>query len=91
MRDDFVNAHEDYINADYEIVDDEIDEENDDYVISLDIDQIDDDLDSTLVWIGDNGSCYHKNGNCASLVNMRKVTISEAESIGKRKCKRCCK
>lgn len=93
LRDDFVNAKDDdVIDVQYEIVDhEEIDEESEDYIITLDLDEIDDDLESKSVWIGDNGNCYHFTDTCASLVNKRMVTIDEAEACGKRMCKRCSK
>ena len=44
-----------------------------------------------MVWIGDNGNCFHRNEFCVNLINPRLVTIEEAESECKRACKRCCK
>lgn len=48
-------------------------------------------LNEGLVWLGDNGTCYHKNELCVKLNNPRLVTVEEAENMGKRACKRCCK
>ena len=47
--------------------------------------------DEGLVWIGDNGNCYHKNRLCVNLNSPRLVTLDEAEMSNKRACKRCCK
>lgn len=44
-----------------------------------------------LVWVGDNGACYHTNELCVKLNNPRLVAIEEADIMGKRACKRCCK
>lgn len=43
----------------------------------------------TMVWISGSGSCYHSKQSCSNMKNPVQVTLSKAESMNKRPCKKC--
>lgn len=42
-----------------------------------------------MVYISQSGEKYHSNPNCSGMNNPRKVTLSEAQSLGLEACKKC--
>ena len=51
-----------------------------------------DSADSKMVWIPTKGGKkYHKSSDCSNMDGPRKVTLSEAKSLGFTACKRCYK
>lgn len=44
-----------------------------------------------MVWIDNTGKKYHKNSTCSNMDSPYKVTLSEAQSMGKDACKKCYK
>lgn len=47
--------------------------------------------DNTLVYISKYGQCYHSLPSCGGMTDTSKVTVSEAESLGRRPCEVCYK
>ena len=43
----------------------------------------------TMVWISGSGSCYHSKQSCSNMKNPTQVTLSKAQSMNKRPCKKC--
>ena len=43
----------------------------------------------TMVWIPRTGSCYHSNQYCSNMKNPTEVSLSTAERMGYRACKKC--
>lgn len=43
----------------------------------------------TMVWISGSGNCYHSKQSCSNMKNPVQVTLSKAESMNKRPCKKC--
>ena len=43
----------------------------------------------TMVWISGSGSCYHSKQSCSNMKNPTHVTLSKAQSMNKRPCKKC--
>ena len=42
-----------------------------------------------MVWVSRTGECYHNNPNCSNMKNPDYMTLSEAEDLGRRPCKKC--
>ena len=43
----------------------------------------------TMVWISESGSCYHSKQSCSNMKNPTQVSLSKAQSMKKRPCKKC--
>ena len=42
-----------------------------------------------LVWLPDEGNCYHSDPRCSDMASTRQVTLSEAIRLGYRACSKC--
>lgn len=42
-----------------------------------------------MVWISESGNCYHSKQSCSNMKNPVQVTLSKAQSMNKRPCKKC--
>lgn len=43
----------------------------------------------TMVWISRTGSCYHSKQSCSNMKNPTQVTLSKAQGMNKKPCKKC--
>ena len=43
----------------------------------------------TLVWLPDDGDCYHSDPGCSDMASTRQVTLTEAIRLGYRACSKC--
>lgn len=52
-------------------------------------DEPEEEANEEMVYVSRTGECYHSRSNCSNMKDPSYVTVSEAEAMGRRPCKKC--